>query len=256
VILADYLEPLAYDIAFWTLGLISPDARPEELGALSEEVTHKLKAAAIIVLLTKADVDGYCHNLIRAGNARETYLQRMHETQRFDDHHFCAGRLEGFLAACAAEEFILARSIAALSPGAWRSGHEYEDDFCYAQTLFNLISANRDDVAIAALCKRWELALGGAPGARLAVVRACLQRDVQAFDEAFNDLLDERAAKIGQDIARGQLEEPPVIAERLVYIEGLALLRIAARLGIALQPDYRYCPSLVLQSMQKPFPGE
>lgn len=256
MILADYLEPLAYDIAFWTLGLVSPDARPEQLGALSEEVTRKLKAAAIIVLLTKANVDGYCHNLIRAANARETYLQRMHETQRLDDHHFCAGRLEGFLAACAADDFSLARSIAALSPGAWRQGHEYEDDFCYAQTLFNLIAAQRDDVAIAALCKRWELALGGAPGARLALVRACLQRDPLAFDQAFNDLLDERSIRISKDIARGQLEEPPVIAERQIYIEGLALLRIAGRLGIALQPDYRYCPSLALQSMQTPFPGE
>lgn len=254
--LADYLEPLAYDIAFWTLGLMSPEARPEQLGELSVELGHKLRAAAIIALLTRADVDTYCHNLIRAARAREIYLQRMHAAQRLDDHHFCAGRIDGFLAACAAEDFARARSIATLSPGAWRSGHEYEDDFCYAQTLFNLTSPTRDDIAIAALCARWETALDGAPGARLAIVRACLQRDPLAFDEAFNALLDERATQIAKDIARGQLEEPPVVAARQVYVEGLALLRIAGRLGFPLQPDYRYCPSLALQSMQKPFPGE
>lgn len=256
MILADYLEPLAYDIAFWTLGLAAPDADAQGLGALSKELGSKLRTAAIIVLLTKGDVDGYCHNLIRAARAREIYLQRMHTAGHFDDHDFCAGRLEGFISACAAEDFASARSIAALSPGAYRVGHEYEDDFCYAQTLFNLLAPQRDDVVLAALCKRWEACLQGAPGARLEVLRAIIDRDPLGFETAFEALLDEREKQIEKDIARGQLEEPPVIAERQVFVEGCALLRIAGRFGFPLQPEYRYCPSLALQSMQRPFPGE
>lgn len=256
MILADYLEPLAYDIAFWTIGLVSPDARPEELGGLSNELVRKLRAAAIIVLLTRADVDGYCHNLIRAARARECYLDRMRSEGLIEDHHFCAARTEGLLAACAAEDYALARSIAALSPGGFRPGHEYEDDFCYAQVLHGLLAPQPDPVALAALCARWQGALKGAPGGRLEVMQALVARDAAAFELAFDALLDERAAQIDRNIARGQLEEPPVVADRLVFVEGLALLRIARRLGVALQQDYRYCPSLALQSMQKPFPGE
>ncbi|WP_341675044.1 Imm49 family immunity protein [Niveibacterium sp. SC-1] len=256
MILADYLEPLAYDIAFWTLGLVAPDADPQGVGALSNELGSKLRTVAIIVLLTKGDVDGYCHNLIRAARAREHYLQHMHAATRLDDHDFCAGRLAGFLSACAAEDFTSARNIAALSPGAYRAGHEYEDDFCYAQTLFNLIAPQRDEAVLAALCARWEACLKGAPGARLEVLRAIAGRDPLSFETAFEALLDERGKQIGKDIARGQLEEPPVVAERQVFIEGLALLRIAGRFGFPLQQEYRYCPSLALQPMQQAFPGE
>src|SRR6516225_5812468 len=117
MILADYLEPLAYDIAFWTIGLYDDAAPVEGLGALSGELTNKLGTAAIISLLAKADVDGYCHNLIRAARARERYLARIHELRAWDDHDFCAGRLAGFFAACAAEDFTRARNIATLSAG-------------------------------------------------------------------------------------------------------------------------------------------
>nr|WP_276509989.1 Imm49 family immunity protein [Niveibacterium umoris] len=194
--------------------------------------------------------------MIRAARVRERYLELVRKDGLVDDHHFCAGRIEGFLAACAAEDFALARTIASLSPGAWRSGHEYEDDFCYAQALFNLLAPQRDGVALAAICARWKGALKGAPGNRLAVIEALRSNDASAFEASFEGLLDERAERISADIARGQLEEAPVIADRLVYVEGLALLRIARRLGFPLQPDYRYCPSLAMQAMVKPFPGE
>ena len=46
------------------------------------------------------------------------------------------------------------------------------------------------------------------------------------------------------------------MAERQVYVEGLAMLRIADRLGLKTQGEYLYCPSLARVSMQKPFPGE
>jgi hypothetical protein len=47
-----------------------------------------------------------------------------------------------------------------------------------------------------------------------------------------------------------------MMAERQVYVEGLALLQIATRLKFATQNEYQYCPSLARVPMQKPFPGE
>jgi len=41
-----------------------------------------------------------------------------------------------------------------------------------------------------------------------------------------------------------------------VYVEGLAFLRIAERLGLALQGEYLYLPSLARVPMRRPFPGE
>jgi hypothetical protein len=47
-----------------------------------------------------------------------------------------------------------------------------------------------------------------------------------------------------------------MIAERQIYVEGVALLQIASRLKFATQAEYLYCPSLARMPMQRPFPGE
>jgi hypothetical protein len=47
-----------------------------------------------------------------------------------------------------------------------------------------------------------------------------------------------------------------MMAERQVFVDGLALLQIAERLGFSLQPEYLYLPSLARVPMQKPFPGD
>ncbi len=52
------------------------------------------------------------------------------------------------------------------------------------------------------------------------------------------------------------MEDPVVIAERQIYIEGLAILRIADKLGFVTQSEYRFCPSIARVAMVKPFPDE
>lgn len=254
--LTDYLEILAYDIAFWLAGVVNPEYPIEQLGQLSQEVSGKLRAAAIIVLLTKGDSDAFFHNLIRSARCRRAYLQRLAEAGITSDHHQASGRVEPFLDAAAAADFVTAREIIALSPTDWRQGHEYEDDYCYAQALHGLITVPRDDDRLQALFERYEKALSGQSDARLDVVRILAAGDKAAFDAAFEDLVAQRTARIEADKARSQMEDPQVIAERQIYIEGLALLRIAERLGFSTQLEYRYCPSLARVPMVKPFPGE
>src|SRR6185369_13174935 len=95
-----------------------------------------------------------------------------------------------------------------------------------------------------ALLPRFERALDGADSARLVVCRSILDRDQLGFDESFEALLAEREAQIRDDKERGQTEEPPVIAQRRVFVEGVALLRIAERFGLTTQAEYRFCPLL------------
>ena len=255
--LEDYIEPLAYDAAFWLAGLKDPDTPVERLGVLSIDVCAKLRAAAIIVLLTRGDPDGFHHNLIRSARARETYLSRVHTAGRFDDHHYASGRYDGFADAVAAGEMSLARRLAALSPADWRQGHEYEDDYLYAQLLHALAADPPPDAqALAPLLRRFELYLDGEANPRFDVCRALAGRDQGAFDTAFEDLLAARDLEIAAAKKRGQLEEPPVVAERMVFVEALAVLRLATLLGLQTEPDYRFCPALARAPMVKPFPGE
>ena len=94
------------------------------------------------------------------------------------------------------------------------------------------------------LIEQFEKVLDGQPSARLDVCRALLNRDQAAFDEAFDNLIHEHEAQIEADKARFQLEEPEVMSQRLIFVEGLAVLRLATLHGLKTESDYLFCPSI------------
>ena len=254
--LVEYLEPLGYDIAFWLTAFQNPDYPIDQLGNVSVQVSRKLRAAAIIALLGKGSTDTFHHNLIRSARGRIAYLERLSSAGVTDDHHQASGRVDPFLDAVAAADFDSARRIVALSLRDWLQGHEYEDDFCYAQVVHGLITVPTDVTRLERLFERYERVLDGASDARLDVTRAIARRDQAAFDDAFAALLARRSGQIEAEKARRKIEEPAMIAERQVYIEGLAMLQIATRLRFTTEREYLYCPSLARVPMQRPFPGE
>jgi hypothetical protein len=256
MILEEYGESLSYDIAFWMEGLQNPTYPLDEFGKLSLEVSDKFRSLAIIVLLIDGNTDLFYHNLIRSGMARETYLNRLRNEGVMQDHHFASGRYEPLLDAVAAGDIVLAQRIVTLSPTEWQREQEYEEDYCYAQILHRLVQDQPPERELHQLLTQFETCLEGEVSARLAVCRALTEGDHEAFDEAFSSLLDEREEQIEANKARGQLEEPQVIAQRQVFVEGLALLRLAERRGLTTQSDYQHCPSLARVPMNTPFPGE
>jgi hypothetical protein len=255
--LADYAEPLAYDTAFWLLGFEEEDGYEiDELGRVSVELCGKLRALAIVALLTKGDSDKFLHNLIRSGRVRETFLTRLKKANLQTDHHLASGRVDALLDAVASGDLELARRIAWLSPRTWEPQREYEDDYCYAQIMHRLVHGVQAATVYQPFVDRFEAALAGQPSARLAVAQALIARAQADFDVAFEALLDERKSVIKSNLDRAQLEEPQVVAERRVFVEGLAILRLADTLGLATQADYLYCPSLARLPMRNPVPTQ
>ncbi|WP_437585655.1 Imm49 family immunity protein [Sorangium sp. So ce1000] len=253
--LAEHGEALAYDIAFWMAAAADPGYPIVQLDQLSVELSGKLRALAIMVLLVKADSDRFYHNLIRSGLVRETYLRRCRD-EVFSGHHRVSGRIASLLDSIAAGEIPLARRIAALSPAEHRQGHEYEDDYCYAQVLHLWVADPARDEGIAPILDYFEAFLEGRTDPRLDCCRALWTREQKPFDEAFDALLAERVAETEAAIERGQEEEPSVVSQRYVSIEGLALLRLAEARGLSTRREYPLCPSLARVPMVMPFPGE
>ncbi len=255
--LAEEVDALAYDTAFWLVGYEEPGVYAlEELGSIGVDLSRKLRALAIITLLTSGDSDKFCHNLIRSGRVREHYLMRMRQVPGQADHHLASARIDPLLDAVAAGDITLAHHIAWVSPRTWEPQREYEDDFCYAQILHRLIHGVPSAAVYQPFIDQFEAALKGQPSERLDVVKALVQRSQGDFDQAFDALLDARRKAILAAIGRAQIEDPPVLAERQVFIEGLALLRLAERQGLQTQPDYLYCPSLARRPMGTPVPAE
>lgn len=254
--LSEYRVDLAYEIAFWSMGLEDADYPIDELGRLSLELSDKLRVLAIITLLTEGEVDHYYHILIRAALTRVKYLEKLSSNGITDDFHQGSARYEPLLNTIAANDFEVASRIVKLSPNDFRTETEYLDDYCYAQLLHQIVTDTASEESTESLFVDFEDFLDGDSSSRLDVCRAVVLGDQASFDEAFESLLDDHELEIVAAKARGQIENPGNMAQRQLFVEGLALLRIAERKGLATATDYRFCPGIARVPMVVPFPEE
>jgi Immunity protein 49 len=256
MILEDFGLPLAYEAAFFMQSLEDPSLPVAEMGELSLVICQKLRSLAIMALVSKGDPALFGQNLTRSGRVRLAYLRRLRREGVENDHHSASGRIDGLMDALTASDLELALEIVKVSRTLWLEGAEYEDDFRYAQMIHGLVSRDMTEAASGSIIEQYEKTLDGQPSARLDVCRALWNRDQEAFDGAFDNLIQEQEAKIAADKARFQLEEPEVMAHRLIFVEGLAVLRLATLHGLKTEPDYFFCPSIARLIEAFPVPEE
>jgi hypothetical protein len=254
MIWSDEISGVVIDAAFWWIAVEDPGTPVERVGDLSLEVSYKLRTLAILAVLGKASTDGFVHSCTRAARARRLYLRRLAEAGIERAHHRVAGRYEPLLDAVAAGDMQLVRDIEQLTPADFRPPDEYEDDYCYAQIVQRLCRDAVPEDELPPLLRRFEHYLDGDRNPRLQVCEALVERDSDAFVDAFADLLAEFEERIQANRARGQLEDVHVLAQRQVSVEGLAMLRLAERRGITTEREYQYCPSLARRPASYPCP--
>ena len=250
----DLMESHAYETAFWMAGVFSPAYPARLLGELAMEVSNKLRCMASFRLLSDGQFNSFYHNLIRSGLVRQRYLQRCREEGLLEDHFRSSGRYLPLFDVIAAGDYPLALAIIHLSPVEFMRGHEYEDDYCYAQIVHRLLTGRGDTGQ--ELLARFERYLEGSPNGRFMVAKSLLELDQAGFDSGFEELLSDREREIAGDIKRGQIESATVVASRRIFTEGLAILRVAERLGLTTAEEYLFCPSIARRPMTEPFPGE
>jgi len=253
-LLGDIAEEIAYEAAFWLEGLTTPSYPISELGDLSLSLSTKFRTLAIAAILAKSDTDLFYHNLIRSGICRQIYLHRVTKDDLQSDHHYCSGRLEPLLDAICGGDLTHARSITSLTPSEWYPEREYLEDFWYSRWIHYALSDHDSTRELEVLKSNLETPIDELTEIRIGVTESIAERDQQQFDGEFNQLLDHREQQIEKDIARGQFEDAEVVAQRLIYVEGLAILRIADHLGLETDLEYPFCPSLARLPMQRPFP--
>jgi hypothetical protein len=254
IVWSDEISGVVIDAAFWWLGVEDPGTPVEKVGDLSLEVSYKLRTLAILALLGKASADGFVHSCTRAARARRLYLRRLADAGIDRAHHRVSGCYEPLLDAIAAGDMRLVGEIDELSPADFRPPDEYEDDYCYAQLLCRLCRDPVPEAQLTPLLDRFARYLDGDENPRLQVCGALAERDAAAFAEAFEAFLAAFEEGIQKKIARGQLEDVHVLAQRHVSVEGLAILRLADRRGIPTDREYLYCPSLARRPASYPCP--
>jgi hypothetical protein len=164
-------------------------------------------------------------------------------------------RTEAVFDAVVAAAPRLAREIVDLSPTDWMPDGEYEDDFCYYAFLHGVLAdpTLARPAQLVALADRFEGVLAGEPSPRLALCRALLAHDPDRFADAFEALLAQRERDVG---ASRLSDDPSAEPRRHVFIEGLALLRLAADAGLPTAPGHRTCPDLARSLVAGPLPDD
>ncbi|MBJ6761926.1 immunity 49 family protein [Myxococcaceae bacterium JPH2] len=213
-----------------------------------EELLTRLSSyrriAAISALLAEGDVPAFRHELRLSATVRRELLLSSPGSAA-PSRFRCASRLDPLFDTLAAGEMGLARDIAKHSPHRWVADEEFEDDFRYADFLREHLLAGAkssspgEERALAAFQK----CSGDSGSPRLTVCESLSNRDQEAFDAVLEDLLFEREAEFQN--AGPPLHPQRFHTERHIFIEGLALLRLAVERGLSTQPDYRMMPGLV-----------
>ena len=229
-------------------------------GRYYRELTELLRAHAILRLVADSDAEGFSNDLIMSGRAARAHLRHhmrpVHADRRRADVLLCARPIHTdrrrahscsgpFFDALAAGDIGLATEIADLAPSHWRPDEKPEEDFLWQRTLgLLLIGAHKP--LIEAHLASFAACVAEEEDPRLEVCRALYAVDSVAFDKAFRGLLCRREIEVLRARRHVQTDTYHSLGTQ-VYIEGIAVLKMARAGGIAIEREYPMCPALALE---------
>ena len=198
-------------------------------------------------MLQKGGAAALHRDLQRSGAAYVAFLEWA------EDFDKTASKAAPFFDSLACGDLAAARSIAERVAGSVHSDQEYEDDFLYIKWLMGRFVLGRDFTDLSAMLTRYEALLDGADDARFLICQAFDRSDPALFDTALCTLIETRADDYASGTEGDQIIEEDWATEGKVFVEAVALLRLAASLGFELESDYMFVPSLVLVTQAASF---
>lgn len=219
----------------------------KELLKLVEELCLRFHIIAVAGLLEDGDPQKFFLNLCRAAeNWRRFLIHCQKEKWPLPP----ASKIEPLFGAVVAGSRHIADGIVYNSNSEWIPGEEYEDEFLYAMLVNAFYST--DDLIVENIEKRidalQDLGVDGY-SSRIGVARALRAGDKCRFDEAFTEMLaahEEITEKRANSVSTPYSKFAPY---RYVWLEGLAWLKLAERVGVSVSGQYRYCPVLARTPM-------
>ena len=232
----------------------------EEFDALRRKLSAETPTHAFTLRMCSGIRMAGCYSLLIDADA-ETFSQCLHVSARAFEHFLglipedqhVVSRAAPLLDALACLDFDGAFRISSQLSKKWNRAMEYEEDFLFFQLLMELLFRSRDEGECRKLLEAYERVLEGKSDERLDVARALLDRDADAFDSALRALIDRHVDYYKRMRASGALPEVQLLSEGKVFVEGLALIRVAERHGLTVAPNYRLIPSSVRRDFSTTF---
>jgi hypothetical protein len=197
----------------------------------------------ISALFLNGDAGELHRNLQRAGTAFAAMLERDSVIAA------AASYAEPFFDAVAAHDFPTAERIAQRLSPAFTPGEEYEEDYYFLAILAAFLISPSDHTVSAQLLESFREFAASSGDLRFDVASGLVARDAAAFAAAMDRWLDQREAQWNKATASDNVIEDDWATEGQFFVEGLAVVRIAALLGIATEPDYLFIPSIAIETV-------
>ncbi|WP_052518610.1 Imm49 family immunity protein [Archangium violaceum] len=222
------------------------------------ELSRMYRRLGCGLLLSEKDAGGFFSCLYRAADLYLQFLERHSGGAGLDPYYMARGRAEPLLDALAIGDVALARRIDALAATTYREGMEYEEDFWFFSLLPKLASAGADErEALEGLevldgLDQMEQALQGISYPRYDILLALAREDARGFERALKDLTGAWMAERKREAGSG-LGNPYAGPEAGVFVEGVALVRVARVRGLRIREKYRLIPAAALSSPRQAF---
>ena len=234
-------------IQLLTKDLETEPRSPEERERILFHLSRYCRLAAISGLLGRADVMSFHERLRLSGTWRLRMLRERATQARPFSRFTGAAQLAPLCDALVAGAEPLARDIAAASARDWLARKEFEDDFYYGRLLCEFVAGEATTgLATEDLMAGLIRSTGDETAPRVRVCQALLERESDAFLNALLELLERHGAWYSARSGTLQAREPGFELERAIFMEGLALLRLASLRGLSVdqEAEYPFLPSL------------
>jgi hypothetical protein len=252
--LLDSLRQDALDRVPDAMDEVQRTANPEDLGKLLRELCSAFELIGTAALLVDGRPDSFFLNLCRAAENWRRYLEFRGS---IPSPEVMTDSMAPLVDACAAGHWPLAAAVATQASTGRKSDTDYDDEYCYARLLIEVVRGRalrtpEVDEALSASAAADQ----GLYASRLAAVGALLSGDGRAFAEAFAAAVGDRQASIDRQAKMVSIDPKKLAPRRHLWLEGLALLRIAESVGITVADTYLFCPPLARIPMPRPYEGD
>lgn len=202
-------------------------------GELSDErvldLCRDFRRRGIARFLLSAEPSDLFADLVRSGTALAARLRGPRSSQ------IATSSCEAWFDAVAASDWSSAATIAAGTPDDVVNDWEYEEDFLYMRLLQHLPASGVAGAELKVILARQAVLEPDDPSPRSRCSRALAVGDTEGFVSALEDLISQREQVYAEGMANEVLIEEDWATEGYVFVEGLALLRLAALRGHPLE---------------------
>jgi hypothetical protein len=224
-------------------------------GELLFNVSNCYRILGLCALLREADTNAFAALLCKAGQARLHMLELAAAGRAIEPSFLCLSDDVGFSAALAAGDLQTATRLAALSPRLHFADLEYEDDFLFFHVLQLMLVGPADTRAPQEALTRWREVGGSDIPPEWDVCQALVERSEPGFVRAFDALVEERK-RLMQNYRRQLDSDEEILAtEAKIYVDGLAILRIAELRHIPTRSAYDLMPRIARVPLGSRLPG-